>query len=229
MPTARYVHPEFGFFCPTPRFRRLFLFAVVGMACAALGLAVWATRDTGSALVAHFDGNASDQVAREAATLPIATAEAAPVRVEAPAATAAVRTSCGDDAGASTDGKCAAGKARKMRMVRVPTDRSAIASIPLGRTLAPSASALEGAPATSVAGQGDAAPSRSAQAAAADAAPAAAPQRKKSQRTAQSRRRDHSDGSPWREVRVDDWGARGYGSNDRGYQRGGYGRQGFFW
>lgn len=223
----RYVHPEFGFFCPTPRFRRLFQVAVVGIACGAMGFAAWTAQDADSAQVAHIDGNAGGPVTAEPDVLPIATADATPVRIEARAAApTTVRMSCADDAGASVDGKCAAGKARKMRMVRVP---AAMASIPLGRTPALPATPLEGAPATTVAGQGDTAPSRSAQTASTDAAPAAEPRRKKSQRTAQSRRRDQSDGSPWREVRVDDWAARGYGNYDRGYQRGGYGRQGFFW
>ena len=42
MPAARYVHPEFGFFCPTPRLRGLVWIASSEPACAAIGIAVLA-------------------------------------------------------------------------------------------------------------------------------------------------------------------------------------------
>ena len=60
----------------------------------------------------------------------------------------------------------------------------------------------------------------------------ATPKNKKAQKSArgQNHRRDEYQGTPsWREVRVDDWAARGYA---RDYQRGVYGRGGFtpnFW
>ena len=43
MSAARYVHPEFGFFCPTPRLRGLVGIVLVGAACAAIGMGVLAT------------------------------------------------------------------------------------------------------------------------------------------------------------------------------------------
>jgi hypothetical protein len=233
MPRPRYVHPEFGFFCPTPRFRRVLRVALVGVVFTAIGIAVWgATHDSDSALgVARVDAGASPAIGQEATVVPVVAAEAKPSRTQAPA-TEAAKASCAQDA--SADGKCTMGK-RKMRMVRVATERPAIANLAIGRSSAPLASA-EPAPGVGVPNsQGDLSPSRSAQA---DASAAAEPQRpaatpKKSKKTAQSRRRDQSDGR-WREVQMGDWGARGYGyaygGSERGYSRGGYGRQGFsFW
>jgi hypothetical protein len=230
MPRPRYVHPEFGFFCPTPRFRRLLRVALVGAVFAAIGIAVWgATRDSDSALaVARVDAGASPVIAQDATVVPVVAAEAKPNRTDA-TATETAKASCAQDAGA--DGKCVMGK-RKMRMVRVATERPAIANLAIGRSSAPLASAVEPAPGTGVPNsQGDLSQSRSAQA---DVSAAAEPQRsavtpKKSKKTAQSRRRDQSDGR-WREVQMGDWGARGYGyGGERAYSRGGYGRQGFFW
>lgn len=236
MPRPRYVHPEFGFFCPTPRFRRVLRVALVGAVFAAIGIAVWgATRDSDSTLgVARVDAGASPAIGPEATVVPIVAAEVQPNRTEA-TATEAAKASCAQDANA--DGKCVMGK-RKMRMVRVATERPAIANLAIGRTSAPLASAVEPALGGGIPNsQGDLAQSGSAQA---DASAVAEPQRpavapKKSKKTAQSRRRDQSDGR-WREVQMGDWGARGYGysygyaGNERGYSRGGYGRQGFsFW
>ena len=226
MSAARYVHPEFGFFCPTPRLRGLVWIALLGAACAAIGMAVLATnRDPDGALeTAHLDGDPGLVTSAEA-TPPVAMPELWKARAEATAAP--VRVWCADQA-ASTEGKCVNGKARKIRMVRVATERPAIASVPIGRSPAPSASAASAvAPASPAA-------SRPAQTASTDAVAAPEPRKpaaasRKSQRTAQSRRREQSAGSSWREVRMDDWGARNYGSYDRGYQRGSYGRQGFFW
>jgi hypothetical protein len=110
---------------------------------------------------------------------------------------------CEDDTWAYLDGKCAAGKERKPRVVRVPTNRPAIATIPLGRASAPAAGAAEPASALAADGRkGDFSPSKSGQTARAEPAaavavaaepsqqPVAAP--KKPQKTAhgQSRRRD---------------------------------------
>ena len=111
---------------------------------------------------------------------------------------------CEDNTWAYLDGKCAAGKERKLRIVRVPTNRPAIAAIPLGRASAPAVGAAEPASALVADGRkGDFSPSRPGQSARAEPAaaaaadttepsqqPVAAP--RKPQRTAhsQSRRRD---------------------------------------
>ena len=40
MPSARYVHPEFGYFCPTPRFRRGLRVALACMVLGGIGVAL---------------------------------------------------------------------------------------------------------------------------------------------------------------------------------------------
>ena len=64
----------------------------------------------------------------------------------------------------------------------------------------------------------------------------ATPKNKKAQKSARgqnhSRDQDRYGALSWREVRVDDWAARGYAPRERDYQRGAYGRGGFtpnFW
>src|SRR5262249_41071417 len=67
-------------------------------------------------------------------------------------------------------------------------------------------------------------------AAAAEPPPRPAAASKKPQKTARSHQRRREPGGTdavwWREVRADDWGARGYGERD--YGRGGYAREGAF-
>jgi hypothetical protein len=134
-------------------------------------------------------------------------------------------------------GNCVAVNLRKPRMVRVAINRPAIAAIPIGRTASPPASNIDAAlPAASTGGQDD--PEKSGHAAPASSTEPqkAAATPKKAQRSAhrQNQRRDQNwYGAPsWREVRVDDYGARGYAPRESDYQRDGYGRQGFvrnFW
>ena len=130
---------------------------------------------------------------------------------------------------------CGLVKPRKPRMVRVPTDRPAIAAVPLGRIAPPPASIIdEMIPAASAGQPGDLAKSGEAVAAAASSTEphkgTATP--KKAQRSAhrQTQRRDpYWYGAPsWREVRVDDWAARGYAPRERDYRRGGYGSPSFW-
>jgi hypothetical protein len=146
---------------------------------------------------------------------------------------------CVGDALADLDGNCVSIKLRKPRMVRAATDRPAIAAVALGRTATSNIDAA--LPAASAGREGD--PEKSSQGASAPVAVAgstepsqkAAATPKKAQRLAhrQNQRRDKNwYGAPsWREVRVDDWAARGYAPRESNYQRGGYG-QGFvqnFW
>jgi hypothetical protein len=172
---------------------------------------------------------AADAPAAAEASVPVSFT---PVAVVAPrssaaagAQTAADKQPCVGDT--SVDGKCAGEKPRKPRMVRVG-NRPAIASIPLGRTAAPLASANETSTLTAGAAR-QADTSKTAQATTADATTAAsteqalkpAPTTKK--KTAHNRRRDQN--GYGRDVRVADWWSRGYGYGyGYGYSRGGYGR-----
>ena len=45
MPASRYIHPEFGFFCPTPPFRRRLRVALACLVVAGVGATVMATAD----------------------------------------------------------------------------------------------------------------------------------------------------------------------------------------
>ena len=45
MPASHYIHPEFGFFCPTPRFRRRLRVALACLVVAGIGAAVMGTAD----------------------------------------------------------------------------------------------------------------------------------------------------------------------------------------
>jgi hypothetical protein len=213
MPSARYVHPEFGYLCPTPRLRRNMRVAIACMVLGAIGVAMLrAGPDFGSAhspasgsaaMMTRIDGGASGLEAAQGS-------EAAALGLR-PAVSQGAKT-CEQDTWADLDGKCAAGKDRKPRMVRVPANRPAIAAIPLGRVAAPVAGTAEpaaGVVATADGRKGDFSPSKPEQSALAEAPVAAAtvatepPQqpvaaRKKPHRTAhsQNRRRDRIDPAP---------------------------------
>src|SRR5437660_11372406 len=45
VPASYYIHPEFGFFCPTPRFRRRLRVALACLVVAGVGAAMMATAD----------------------------------------------------------------------------------------------------------------------------------------------------------------------------------------
>src|ERR1700746_3407307 len=45
VPASYYIHPEFGFFCPTPRFRRRLRVALACLILAGIGAAVMTTAD----------------------------------------------------------------------------------------------------------------------------------------------------------------------------------------
>jgi hypothetical protein len=226
---SQYVHPEFGFFCPSPGLRRWLRLALAAVAVGGIGVGVMATgrdsdADSAAAAVAAADARAAAETSLPVSFAPIA-AVAPRSSAAAGAQVAADKPSCLGDA-ASADGKCALEKPRKPRMVRVPGNRPAIASIPLGRTAAPLLGAHD--PSTPAAGAGrQAATSKTAQATTADAATAGSTEQAQKpattkKKTAHNRRRDQYGYGGWREVRVDDW--RGYGQRE--YSRGGYGR---FW
>jgi hypothetical protein len=230
----QYVHPEFGVFCPTPRFRAWLRVALAGIVAGAMGLAFLGagyTPDVDSALaVARVDGNSGAQPSAPVSPAPLVAidprsnfAGTAKITAEKPA--------CPGETWAYADGKCVASSPRKPRMVRVPTYRPAIAAVPLGRSASSAGNSGDGAVA-GTANSRQSEPAKTAQAATsaapADAA-AAAGSTEPTQRAAATtkkkvahsqRRRDPYGG--WREVRVDDWYARGYAPRE--YSRGGYGQ-----
>ncbi len=225
MPASDYIHPEFGFFCPTPRFRRRLRVALACLVVAGVGAALMATADRPKLAAPVTRADEASLVPR----LPIV----------AHAQTTADKPSCVGDS--RTEGNCVSVKLRKPRMVWVANHRPAIAAVALGRSAAPTTGNIDAALlAARTSSQGDPArPGEAAVAAASSTEPQSAvatPKNKKAQKSAraQNHRRDqYRYGAPsWREVRVDDWAARGYAPRERDYQRGAYGREGFthnFW
>jgi hypothetical protein len=228
VPSA-HLHPEFGYFCPSSRVRRMFWAA---LALAVFGLIAGA----GSIrpLIGH-DPDGDDQLmpvqAKPAADAePVMRSEAAtrlylrPQRAgasagRADAAKLDAAKACEEMTWAYLDGKCVAGKTRKPRIVRVPTHRPAIALVPLGRHV--SATEIGGSKAAASApdaAAGKSATSKSSKTSVAEGASSSAPDApmqafaaaKKPQRTAQNRshRRSRSGyGDPW--SRADRLGWRG--------------------
>jgi hypothetical protein len=234
VPASDYIHPEFGFFCPTPRLRRRLRVALACLVVAGVGAAVMATAD-GPKLPAAV--TRADEASIPEKT-PFATGVSRLLIVAGAQATADKPSCVGES---QTEGNCVSVKLRKPRMVWVANDRPAIAAVALGRSAAPTTGGIDAALlAVRTDSQGD--PARPAEAAVAAANSTesqnavATPKNKKAQKSArgQNHRRDqYRYGAPsWREVRVDDWAARGYAPRERDYQRGAYGRGGFtpnFW
>ena len=134
MPASQYVHPEFGFLCPTPRFRRRLRLALACLAVAGIGAGVVA---------------APGGLKLDAALTPVDQASIGD-SIPAPSLTPFVgtqRARCSRRTGRRGQtilrgrhpvrARLWSRQARKPRMVRVPTDRPAIAAVPLGRIASP--------------------------------------------------------------------------------------------
>jgi hypothetical protein len=238
VPASHYSHPEFGFFCPTPRFRRRLRVALACLVVAGIGAAMMtaADRPKFAAPVTRADEASIAETSPATSLAPFATVVSR-LPIVAGAQTTADKPSCVGES--QTEGHCVSVKLRKPRMVWVANDRPAIAAVALGRSAAPTTGGIDAALLAARTGsQGDPARPREAAIAAATEPQntIATPKNKKAQKSArgQNHRRDqYRYGAPsWREVRVDDWAARGYAPRERDYQRGAYGRGGFtpnFW
>jgi hypothetical protein len=232
VPASQYIHPEFGFFCPAPRIRRGLKLTLACLAVAGLGATMMAAADRHEqldAVVARVD-EASIVETVPATSLAPAAGVGTGLTTGVQAPTAADRPPCVGDT--QSEG-CVSVKQRKPRMVRVATDRPAIAAIPIGRTASPPAIIVDAAlPGASAGRRGDSEKSSQPAPAPVAAAGSTEPSQKgtatpkKAQRSAhrQNQRREQNwYGAPsWREVRVDDWAARGYAPRESDYQRGGF-------
>ena len=238
MPASHYIHPEFGFFCPTPRFRRRLRVALACLVVAGIGAAVMGTADRPKLTAAVTRANEAS-IAETTPATSLAPFDAVVPRlpIVAGAQTTADKPSCVGYT--PTGGNCVSVKLRKPRMVWVANDRPAIAAVALGRSAAPTTGSTDAALLAARTGsQGDPARGEAAVMAASSTEPqnaVATPKNKKAQKSArgQNHRRDqYRYGAPsWREGRIDDWAARGYAPRERDYQRA-YGRGGFtpnFW
>ena len=139
MPASHYIHPEFGFFCPIPRFHRRLRGALACLVVAGVGAAVMATADRPklAATVTRADEASIAETTPATSLAPFA-AVVPRLPVVAGAQTTADKPSCVDDP--RTEGNCVSVKLRKPRMVWVANDRPAIAAVALGRSAAPAAS-----------------------------------------------------------------------------------------
>ena len=222
VPASHNVHPEFGLLCPTPRFRRRLRLVLAGLVVAGLGAGVMAATSGSKPETAANRVDAAYLAGTvPAASIPPSSATAGSrTTVVAAAPTAAEKPACVGDT--RSEATCLAVKLRKPRMVRVATDRPAIAAVAIGRSSAPATGMIE-APLSGASASGAMAKASEAEVAAASATGSekSVTTAKKPKKTAsrQNRRRDpYWYGAPsWREVE---------------YQRGGYGRGGYgsnFW
>src|SRR5262245_5607360 len=135
MSPAYRAHPEFGYFCPSRRFRRKLWAALAVIALGTLASAVVVggsreSRDDASPPPAPV--NAASASAPTASAVDEATA-VRPVSPERP------KPACEGETWTYLDGKCIAGKAPKPRIATI--DSPPIAAIPLGRIAPPPAAA----------------------------------------------------------------------------------------
>jgi hypothetical protein len=222
VPASHNVHPEFGLLCPTPRFRRRLRLVLAGLVVAGLGAGIMAATGGSKpeAAANRVDAASLARTVPAASTPRSSAAVGSRTGVVEGAPTTADKPACIGDT--RSDANCLAVKPRKPRMVRVATDRPAIAAVAIGRSAAPAPGMID------VALPGAGPPGAMAKASEAEVAAASTTGSEKSVATAkkpkksasrQNRRRDpYWYGAPsWREVE---------------YQRGGYGRGGYgsnFW
>src|SRR6478672_7113617 len=135
VPASHYIHPEFGFFCPTPRFRRRLRVALACLVVAGVGAAVMATADRPKL--------AAPVTRADEASLPPFAAVVPRLPIVADAQTTADKPSCVGDT--RTEGNCVSVKLRKPRMVWVANHRPAIAAVALGRSAAPTTGSIDAA------------------------------------------------------------------------------------
>jgi hypothetical protein len=212
VPASYNVHPEFGFLCPTPRFHRRVRLVLAGCVAAGLGAGV---------LAATYSSR--QEMTTNRVDAPPAAVTTPAMILPSPQSAQALPAKPGCVSEIDPDASCLSVKPRKPRMVRVATDRPALAAVAVGRT-APIQVLVDTAP-LPVRAESALAKASDAEVATASTAASgkqvATPKRAKKTKTASRRvpRRDpYWYGAPsWREVE---------------YQRGGYGRGGFtpnFW
>ena len=255
MPPANYVHPEFGYLCPTSRLRRDFRVAVVAIVLGGIIGAVVVTlranhdRDAETERIridavkadaaehvtdgaksggAKSDSAKSDSAKSDSAKSDSAKSDSAKTdsAKTGGAKADAAKPPCEDNTWADLDGNCATSKPRRVK-VRAATDSPAIGAAPLGRTV--STGVATSAP---TATNAPAAPQSSPPSAApsnATASPAAsqpsAAATKKPQKVARSQSRTGNDRSV-RDERANGRGYAGYANAPGGYHQGA--NQGFF-
>jgi hypothetical protein len=237
VPPANYVHPEFGYLCPTSRLRRDFRVAVVAIVLGGIIGAMVVTLRANHDRDAETERIRIDAVKADAAEHVTDGARSGGAKSDSAksdsaksdsaktggAKADAAKPPCED---ADLDGNCATSKPRRAK-VRAATDSPAIGAAPLGRTVstgvATSAPAATNAPAAPQSSPPSAAPSN-ATASPATSQPSAAAT-KKAQKVARSQSRTGNDRSV-RDERANGRSYAGYANAPGGYHQGA--NQGFF-
>ena len=207
MPRAYHFHPEFGYLCPAPGFRRELRVAVVSIL---FGMMV------GAAIVSVGAGHATDAVSRDAHLHPSGS-DSVPPGVAGPSP----QLKTADNAKANP---VAAIEPYPMRIVRVRPGKAPapLAGIPLGYT-APAEASTSSAGAAPEHAEAAASPAASSprQSVATTTEPAVSGTKKRPSGTHARRQRDDEDESArWQNRRWPNWAGRAY-AEDR-YWRGGY-------
>jgi hypothetical protein len=206
MPSAHYVHPEFGYFCLGPGLRRVLRVAVVSILFGII---------SGASVIRLRAGH--DRQADNAWT--IAHIEPSRAATVLPAATEPGSSLTGNAATGAPNGAIKPFPTRMVR-VRPAKDRSLLAAVPQGRT-----GPAEPLPAASVSIPGEHEEDAAPRAAPAYAAPSAATSQpsakvKKHQRIARTQTRRRNDEDVNHGQRASSWTGRG--SIDAQHRRGGY-------
>jgi hypothetical protein len=115
---SQYIHPEFGFFCSTPRFRRRLRLVLACLVVAGVGAAVMARSDRPEldAAVTRVDTASIVETVPATSLTPFASLSSSRAVVEG-ASPASDKPRCVGDALADLDGNCVSIKLRKPRMV----------------------------------------------------------------------------------------------------------------
>ena len=237
MPPANYVHPEFGYLCPTSRLRRDFRVAVVAIVLGGIIGAMVVTLRANHDRDAETERIRIDAVKTDAAEHVTDGAKSGGAKSDSAksdsaksdsaktggAKADAAKPPCED---ADLDSNCATSKPRRVK-VRAATDSPAIGAAPLGRTVstgvATSAPTATNAPAAPQSSPSSAALSNATASPAASQPSAAAT--KKPQKVARSQSRTGNDRSV-RDERANGRGYAGYANAPGGYHQGA--NQGFF-
>jgi hypothetical protein len=244
MAWAQYVHPEFGYFCPTPRLRRelriAFASILVGAISGAAGVIALSAghRNADPPTVASvvtsqtpitaplLNGDEMSAAAQGYNRLEGGLITTDGLRAKNDTASARDKTDAAMTACRDMSGPCLAGTPRRAR-VGAATDGPDVARLPLGRPAATpagiTAKAPDGTPEElqgSAPDNATAATPPSAENGAQDRAHSSRVLPKKPQKTARSEGRHRNDpgNDPWREERADPWGGRVY-TNDNGGER----------
>jgi hypothetical protein len=213
VPLAHHLHPEFGWFCPSPSLRRAGRMSVRALVCLAVVGALASRAGRGPGVDGDLTVAQTDQARPVAATFET-DGRAAPA--ERSRRSDLGNSACASDSSSFSAGQCNAAPIRRVQAPRSMNEAPVIAGLPLGRST-PLGAPAPPSPidATDVA-LADIADSPLPTAAAAPNVPAVPPRRMRTQSRMQSPDRDVMRDRRWRD---DTWAARAYAWPNERYGR----------